>query len=128
MTPVRPPFSCASEHLGQRLGETRTGLKITYISGNSYRIHDKFLVAEADFYGGPGGMAIMLQSIRAADSNQPSQDADSSEEALISHLETGLKELDRFRFVVAFRGTVVASTMADTPRGSRIPTEIRFVR
>lgn len=104
-------------------------LKITYVSGNFYHIHDAFLVAEADLYGGPGGgMTIILRSIRNAKSMGSRPDADTSEGALISHLEIGLKELNRFRsFVVAFNGMVVASTNPDAPKGSRIPTEIRYV-
>lgn len=85
-------------------------LKIIYVSGNRYKIHDKAIMAEADFLGGGGGMAINLLSIKAAEGGQL-PDADTSERALLSHLEKGLIELDRYRpFIVAYKGLVVAST------------------
>jgi hypothetical protein len=100
-------------------------LEIKYIAGNNYRIHDAFVVAEAELLGGGGGMAINLRSIRAADPTQSRPETDISEAALISYLEKGLIELRRYRsFIVAYNGMVVASTDAEAPKGSRIPTKI----
>ena len=102
-------------------------LNITYVSGNTYRIHDAFVVAEAELFGGGGGMAINLRSIRHAESTESEGTTKRREfeEALIAHLGRGLAELKRFRtFVVAYRGMVVASNDPDTPTGSRIPTQI----
>lgn len=85
-------------------------LKITWVSGNSYRLHDEFLLAEADLLGGGEGMTVILNSIHPAAPVDSRSATDANEETLISHLVVRLKELNRFRsFVVARHGKVVAS-------------------